>query len=112
MLKHKIIQLLTIIHVILQILDGSLTYYGVYLYGIGVEGNRLIVKLMELLGVEFGLIIPKTLGILFVYYIYCLYKNFNHLSKIIFVRFFLILIIINMIYTLVVSQWVYFLFIY
>ena len=58
--------------VALQGLDFLLTYTGVSVYGTQVEGNFLIRKSMENIGVFWGLFLPKALAVSLCWY---LYKN-------------------------------------
>ena len=50
--------------IIVQILDGILTYIGVTRFGELAEGNPLVKYLIVNLGVVFGLLLPKSIAIL------------------------------------------------
>jgi hypothetical protein len=49
---------------IVQILDGALTYFGVRTYGAGIEGNPIVGWYIAVLGVGGALIATKGLAVL------------------------------------------------
>lgn len=50
--------------IVVQILDGILTYIGITRFGELAEGNPLVQYLIMRLGVLFGILLPKSLAIL------------------------------------------------
>lgn len=60
--------------IILQIFDGLLTYIGIFLYGNSVEGNKIIVYLIEKFGLIEGLVLAKFIGIICIYLL-CVIKT-------------------------------------
>jgi uncharacterized membrane protein len=89
-------KILYLYSIVLQILDGILTYIGVTQLGYGskAEGNPIIKYFIDTLGAEFGLIITKCFAIFIIW-------RFKHLFGI---KSFLF---ICGIYTVVVFGWVY-----
>jgi len=53
-----------LVFVLTQIFDGIFTYYGVKIFGMGIEANPLIVLIMSSWGVGLGLVLVKTLGLI------------------------------------------------
>jgi len=87
-----------------QILDGLLTFIGISRYGLDIEGNPIIVSLIQNFTVIGGLVLAKTLGIIIVYTTYLLHPiAYNQ------IRF--SFIISNLLYiTLAIIPWCYVLF--
>ncbi len=56
--------------IILQVLDGFLTFFGVSTFGIEFEGNPLLRFLMEHWGAAFSLFVMKSLAIIAVIFMY------------------------------------------
>lgn len=50
------------IFVVFQILDGVFTYVGINIFSIEIEGNFLIKLIISLMGVGWGLIVPKLVA--------------------------------------------------
>jgi len=82
--------------ILLQILDGILTYIGVTQlgYGSNAEGNPIIKYFIDNLGAELGLILTKSFAIFIIW-------RFKHLFG------FKSFLFICGIYTIVVLGWVY-----
>lgn len=57
-----------------QLQDGFTTWLGVTRFGVAAEGNPLIVFLLNSIGTQWGLILPKTLGIFLIFIMYRLGK--------------------------------------
>jgi len=94
-----------VIAVLLQILDGCLTYYSINNLGFGldVEGNPIVKNVMIFLGAEIGMIIVKLLGCLG---IYALYMAFLSTDKKLKRTSFRIILLLNLLYFFVVAEWV------
>lgn len=52
-----------IAQIVLQVLDGVLTYRGIQIYGTMLEGNSMVRSVMEGVGVLFALVLFKAFGI-------------------------------------------------
>ena len=100
--RLDIIAMLCIWHIILQILDGTFTYWGVSTYGIEIEGNPFVSMLIEQFGLLPGLLMAKGSGIAIVTYFYNIYKKNSSET---FKTFSWVLITVNLIYALVVFVW-------
>jgi len=98
-----IIAILCIIHSILQVLDGSFTYWGVYNFTTDVEGNPFIVLLIEQFGLVWGLLLAKLSGVGVAGFFYHLASkhNFPRLHG----QLFYMLSFVNIVYFLVVLNW-------
>lgn len=82
---------------LLQILDGTLTYMGVTWFSLDAEGNPLIKYIMETLGIICGLVVVKLGAIGIIYYL----KNIC--TKPVLVS----LMLLSVVYSNVVALWVY-----
>lgn len=89
-----------LIHALLQILDGLLTYSGVLLLGIGTacEGNPIIRTSMDLYGPGQALIVTKTAGVVMV----LILRRFREMVMLKY-----IMMVVNLIYTLSAVYWIY-----
>lgn len=69
--------------ILLQILDGILTYYGLQFFNFNLkyEGNPLLRNMMKSYGVLNSLIIVKTIGILFCSYFLIFKKQLVNLTN-------------------------------
>jgi len=103
MIKQRIANILLIILFILQFFDGYFTYIGVSHYGIELEGNPLMRQMIDVFGVPFGLILAKSVGIIFIYLMYETCKQY--ISTIMMIMFFAL----TSFYMLVVITWLQFL---
>ena len=89
------------LHASLQVLDGILTYLGVKTFnGINAEGNPLVRKLMEHLGVVEALILIKLIAFLA---LFMLWKH-KRSDEVMLKR---ILIPLNFLYILSALGWIY-----
>ena len=68
--QQRIFVLLCLLLVLFQFQDGYWTYLGVSRFGIDAEGNPLIKWLLVEFGVVFGLMLPKLLAFVFIWFIY------------------------------------------
>jgi hypothetical protein len=64
-------------HILLQILDGLLTYFGMLRFGVEYEGNPLINFTMETIGVAPALILYKGIGVCMMLYLLYYEEFFN-----------------------------------
>jgi membrane-bound metal-dependent hydrolase YbcI (DUF457 family) len=99
--KLQIVQLFCLLHVILQILDGSFTYWGISNFGVRVEGNPFIVLLVDQFGLVQGLLMAKLSGIGFIGIFYHIIKT--NLDQ--FKTLFFMLGFVNIVYGVVVAIW-------
>lgn len=106
--NFSILVILCVINIVLQALDGVLTYIGVSLHSSLIEGNPIVKKVIDLLGPELGLITVKAGAIgLLVFIIYSrLGENFEEKD---FYMYLGALTLINIIYLWVVGYWIMFL---
>ena len=98
------IKQITLYNIILQILDGLLTFWGVNFlgYGTAIEGNPFVSYLMNTFGVFNGLLIAKLFGIIMIISLHFLFQ-INDKVK----RLFWAYIFVTLIYTYVVGDWIY-----
>lgn len=90
------------LQILLQILDGILTYIGIWHFeaGIELEANPILRYLMGYLGAGFALFLVKFFAILAVRAL----KRVENYQSVIVKRS---LFVINLIYTFIVLQWIY-----
>jgi len=96
--KQRIFFWLIWLLVVLQFQDGYFTYLGVNQFGILIEANPLIRYLLMQFGNPLGLIIPKAIGLFFIYIIYKSRKAHLSLSL-------AITVILNILYTYAFLSW-------
>lgn len=101
-IKFILFQLLVLVLILFQILDGSCTYIGLLRHGIGIEGNPLIVYLISIFGYFWGLAIPKGIGILLILFIYNAMLRSGFVSR----RLLATAIILNIFYAWIVYNWI------
>jgi hypothetical protein len=83
--------------ILLQVADGTLTYWGVNAAGLSAEGNPIVKFVMEHFGIESGLLLVKSMASLAV----CFLTQINAVN---------ILILLTGLYTSVVIMWLYLLY--
>lgn len=97
--------ILFLLNSILQLLDGLLTYIGVTLFGSEAEGNYLIRYLIETIGLELGLIIPKITAIALIYFLYRQINKNSIVEKCLYVLLgFYLAVVITWILSLIASS--------
>ena len=69
-ITRKYENFLLVLLLVLQFQDGIMTHSGFHLFGAGIEANPMIRYLIENFGDHVGLVVPKFLGILFLWFIY------------------------------------------
>ena len=84
-----------LLQVVLQVLDGLATLYLVKHCG-GKEANPLLVYFIENLGLEAGLIIPKTIVIIVLIWLLIFSKEISNF-------FIKVILLINLLYVLIVG---------
>lgn len=106
--NFTILTVLCILNIVLQALDGVLTYIGVSLYSSGIEGNPVVKFVIENMGIGVGLVTVKTIAIGLLVFIITvrLGENFDPKD---FYLYLLALTVINGIYIWVVGYWIAFL---
>lgn len=100
MTKDLFFKLMFLQAIVLQVLDGTFTYWGVANFGIAIEGNPFVAMMIEQYGLIQGLIMTKLGGILSVSFLYKISLNevssFIPRSGIVF---------LNVVYSIVVGIW-------
>lgn len=91
---------LILLNLVLQILDGLLTYIGVRLIGLEGEGNYLIKLIMTHFGVFQGLVLVKLSSIVI---LSMAFLSIPIVPK----KVFMLLLPINIIYLFAVFTWIY-----
>ena len=69
-MRLKIYKVLVGLLIFLQFLDGYFTYLGLCASGTSIEGNPIIVYFIDIFGYFWGLVVPKTIGISLIIFIY------------------------------------------
>ena len=64
-----------ILLILFQLQDGVCTYIGIVRFGETIEANPLIRFIISIFGSTVGLLIPKLIGLSFIYMLHRLYKH-------------------------------------
>lgn len=100
---NKLVHLLFWTLVICQFLDGGLTYFAVSHWGLWVEGNPLIVYMMETFGIFGGIFIAKFIAVvLLLWWATKVFGKVESYGKCVSISLF----VVTSIYVLVVATWI------
>lgn len=87
--------------ILMQILDGVLTYFGVCSAGLWIEGNPLVRYVMSTCGILGGLLLVKTMAILILLTSLLFVSEIRNQKSL-----FLSLLLVNVCYVLAVYYWI------